>query len=239
MFQLIHKLQNIASLVFFPQLCVGCKKANASLCKHCEQEYFYKHTQCLFCDIRNYDSSICNECKRSSHTKISHILWAACYDGAIRNAITQLKYRNRKAFAPPLASMIFKKFNQLSQINAGEYICIPIPLSQKREKERGFNQAQLIAKHFSLLSGIPLLEGVMTKIRETEPQAKIPDRKTRLIHLENAFYADTKKLAPHIDKTIILIDDVATTGATLIHASHALENAGAKHIIGLVVAHGN
>ena len=129
-----------------------------------------------------------------------------------------------------------------SQQNASSFAIIPIPLHFKKQYERGFNQAELLSKEFSRLSNIPLLANTLLKIKETPAQVETPNKELRIKNLEKAF-----QINPKISKSdlmlltsgaLILIDDVATTGSTLFHAASALRIAGAKKIIGLVVAHG-
>jgi len=117
------------------------------------------------------------------------------------------------------------------------FAVIPIPLHFKKEYERGFNQAELLAREFCKITSIPLLTSVLKKTKETQEQVKVENKELRLTNLENAF---SVSLSNPVAKwpTIILIDDVSTTGATLTHAGNALKEAGAKNIIGLVVAHG-
>ncbi len=128
--------------------------------------------------------------------------------------------------------------------NASSFAVVPIPLHFKKEYERGFNQAELLAQEFSKISNIPLLTNLLLKIKETPAQVKVENKDLRIKNLEGAFALNPKQLnhlitAQQINySTIILIDDVATTGATLFHASRALEPLGAKEIVGLVVAHG-
>ncbi|MDP2668721.1 MAG: double zinc ribbon domain-containing protein [bacterium] len=129
------------------------------------------------------------------------------------------------------------------------FLAIPIPLHFKRQYERGFNQAELLAREFSKITGIAMRNDILKKIKETPAQVEVQNKELRLKNLENAFEVS---LPPHrpsllrrgaeggvvLEKTIILIDDVSTTGATLMHAATALKNAGAKEIVGFVVAHG-
>lgn len=170
-----------------------------------------------------------------------NVLWAGRYDWALREAVRQLKYRKRKELAEPLANLLYKKFKEIfPEIKLKNCAIIPIPLHFKKEHERGFNQAELLAQNFSKISGVEIKNGILEKIKKTPAQVEVKDKEKRIKNLEGAFSADAKKLMAYGvgRKAIILIDDVATTGATLIHAARALEKSGAGKIIGLVVAHG-
>ncbi|OGF82464.1 hypothetical protein A2924_01250 [Candidatus Giovannonibacteria bacterium RIFCSPLOWO2_01_FULL_44_16] len=119
----------------------------------------------------------------------------------------------------------------------GGFAVIPIPLHFKKQYERGFNQAELLAREFCKITGLPLLTDVLQKTKETQEQVKVENKELRLTNMEDAFEVSLgNPIAKRLN--IILIDDVSTTGATLTHAANALKNAGAKNIIGLVVAHG-
>ena len=106
---------------------------------------------------------------------------------------------------------------------------IPIPLGARRKKERGYNQVEEIAK----FSGLPLASRLLRRTRETAPQTTL-GKSARLANMQNAFATSTEP-DPHI--TYVILDDVVTTGATLLGAREALLNAGVKQVILLALAH--
>ena len=248
---LIHTSRLISERVldlFFLQKCTGCAKPGEVLCAACRSALFKPGGQCLICGFRNNNGKICPKCltwKSGFQVKtgfpFKRALWTGRYDGALKDAVWDLKYKNRKTLAEPLAWMLFQKFSEMfPDFKNTSFVVIPIPLHKNKLRRRGFNQAELLAREFSRLSHISLLTNSLLKIKETPAQVDAPDRETRLKNLEGAFAADSKKLTAYglQHKAIILIDDVSTTGATLIHASAALQHAGAQKIIGLVIAHG-
>lgn len=230
----IHKaLVSVLGLIL-PRYCAGCGKEDEAFCGSCELASYKTGAQCVFCGFRNGAGKICNEHVTSP---LKHVLWAGRYDGPLKEAIWQFKYKKRKELARPFAEMLWKKFCEINLKNAApknDFIIIPIPLHFKKEHERGFNQAELLAKEFSKLSNLPLLTHSLLKVKETKAQVAVENKELRIKNLENAFEAHL----PPGEVAIILIDDVSTTGATLIHASEALIKAGIVDIIGLVVAHG-
>ena len=198
---------------------------------------------------------MCTQCKKRVKASLKHVLWAGRYDDELKKAIWALKYGKRKEMAKPLGEMLARKFFEIyvtkppgkksdfpgkSDFKKGGFAVIPIPLHFKKEYERGFNQAELLAREFCKITQLPFLTDILQKTKETREQVKVENKELRLTNLENAFSIDTTSLGNPVTKwpTVILIDDVSTTGATLSHAATALKNAGAKNIIGLVVAHG-
>lgn len=112
-------------------------------------------------------------------------------------------------------------------------IVVPIPLHMHKERKRGFNQSALIAKSFAHAMQLPYDE-LLVKLIDNDPQARAKGHTTRLERMRGAFAIPRPGATRN--KTIILIDDVSTSGATLSEAAQTLKAAGAKHILALVVA---
>ena len=143
--------------------------------------------------------------------------------------------------AKPLAGLIYERLlEDLSEVEPD--IIVPIPLSQQGLRKRGFNQAELIAKHLSdMLStsdvgqkNIGCYTNVLYKNKSTISQVEIKDRKKRLKNLNGAFSVKNSELIKN--KVILVVDDVSTTGATILEARRALLARGAKEVYGVVVA---
>lgn len=117
-------------------------------------------------------------------------------------------------------------------------IIIPVPLHKKREKWRGYNQAALIAKHLSfLLPTHPTVRSdLLVRVRHCATQASKKTATDRFANTENLFIVSPEKISDVANKTILLLDDVATTGATLMACSRPLTHAGAHRIIALTAA---
>jgi len=111
---------------------------------------------------------------------------------------------------------------------------IPLPLHPSREKERGFNQSELLAEIISKTFNLPLEKNILIRAKNTRAQAELTDWEERQANLQNAFtVANPENLK---GKNIILVDDVYTSGATMSAAAETLRASGAKKIIGLVLA---
>jgi len=121
-------------------------------------------------------------------------------------------------------------------------LILPIPLHPRRLRWRGFNQSELLADHIAqnLTPGFPLpvLSDFIIRTRYTKPQMKIKDYKERQKNIKGIFSLNTRNsLNPKLlDKTILLVDDIATTGATLFECGKMLKQNGAKEVFGTVIA---
>lgn len=201
--------------LIFPQFCIGCNKFNTLICENCYQQ------------INFYPLAIQAEIPDWSLEKI---IVMAEYEGVIKKMIAALKYKSIKDVGQTLARMIYyaSDFPQVETIAA-------VPLHPQRYRQRGFNQATEIAEELSKFSQIPFMK-LLKRIKHTQPQAKISDKNQRLTHLKNTFALNQKIL--HLE-SVLIIDDVTTTGTTLNECAQILKQAGVKKIYGLVVAHGN
>jgi ComF family protein len=119
---------------------------------------------------------------------------------------------------------------------ANNKIIIPVPLHVKRFRWRGFNQSELLADSIALHFKLPVEKTVLVRQKNNIPQVEVKDRKDRIENIKDAFICSSNEKVK--DKTVILIDDVATTSATLGECAKALKSAGAKEVWGVVVARG-
>ncbi|TSC73407.1 MAG: amidophosphoribosyltransferase [Parcubacteria group bacterium Gr01-1014_70] len=116
---------------------------------------------------------------------------------------------------------------------------LAMPLHPRKKRMRGFNQSELLASHVSHSLGLPLIpHETLERTRNTPPQAQTGGREKRMRNMVNAFTVPQEHAALIQNKTVILVDDIATTGSTLNNAARALKKAGAAHVWGLVVAKG-
>ncbi len=162
-------------------------------------------------------------------------------DPLIRQAIWELKYRGNKKVATLLATILHDELLAFLEeyaplTNFTDPLLIPIPLSKKRERERGFNQCRLLVDEIMRLDGGAnfTLSLALTKIKDTASQTKAENRESRMKNLKNCFSADAEAVR---GRNIILIDDVATTGATLEEARRTLRASGARKVIAFTIAH--
>ncbi|MDL2224609.1 ComF family protein [Eubacteriales bacterium OttesenSCG-928-M02] len=145
--------------------------------------------------------------------------WAMAYEGDARTMVTGLKFENKRYFVPPLAHFMAQAF---SAHPVAADLILPVPLHKKKLRQRGFNQSALLARALSELLGIPTKEDGLSRIRDTLPQMDL-SREARLQNVVNAFAANGDYAGMHI----LIVDDILTTGASLMDAQRALFLAGA------------
>ena len=228
--------------ILAPRYCAGCSKIGEMICKNCADKSQKQGASCVFCNQRNGTGKICAKCFGANEDRpIDRILWVGEYKNALKNAVWELKYKKRKELAKPLAKLIFKKFTEFyPKYKLENFIITPIPMREKKENKRGYNQAKLLANEFGKISGITVLN-LIQKNKETITQVETKTKEERMKNLENAFSVNIDLSDPSkvwVNKTIIIIDDVATTGATFLHAASALKKEGFDKIICLALAHG-
>ena len=169
-------------------------------------------------------AKICSQCFKKA-PPFSMIINYSLYDGVLAEAINQLKFHGLKRLAKPLGKLL------LDFDLSGMDSVVPVPLSIKRLRERGFNQSLLLARVISREKKLPLLIDILFKKKETSPQTGLSG-KERLLNLKNAFVVkrDIRGLR------LLLVDDVMTTGATVTECSKQLMKAGAKEVTVLTLA---
>ena len=153
----------------------------------------------------------------------------------IKKIIYAIKYYHRKDLIQPLISSILtKKLKEEISLYKNPLI-IPIPMSNLRKYLRGYNHSDLIATEFSRQLNIPYEKNILFKSHSTTQQAKIKLRNERIQNPKKSFYV--KKDNRFLNKHIILIDDVTTTGSTLLEAYNTLQKSGFKNISAICIAH--
>ncbi len=226
----LTKLKGIALDVLFPQWCIGCGKEGNFLCYSCCRSLpRIMPPVCPMCGKPQPSGTLCPGCV-SWQAKIDGIRSPFRFDGVIRQAIHQLKYRNLRALAAPLAKFLS---DYLVTNPFPEEVLVPVPLHQKRLRERGYNQSGLLAHQLSKLTNLPLVDDCLIRLRHTPPQARTSTVAERRGNVANAFTCRDHSVC---NKQVLLIDDVSTSGATLDACAAALKAAGATSVWGLVLA---
>lgn len=215
----------------FPAHCLGCGNNGELLCKECLAALPKAESGCFVCEAA-IDGGLCPHCARKLGVSGLNIFWTANYkERAVHELICALKYRGGRNCAAVLGTLIFER---LKNPIAADFV-VPVPIHPARRRSRGFNQAELLAKNFGTCAGLPFFNDLLVKTRNTDSQVESRSRAARLKNLSGSFAA--RDPAAIAGKNIILIDDVLTTGATIIECAKTLRCAGARKVTALVVAH--
>ncbi|OGO00110.1 MAG: hypothetical protein A2Y58_05995 [Chloroflexi bacterium RBG_13_51_52] len=226
----ITKLKRVALDLLFPPWCIGCGREGKYICSSCQQQLpLISPPICLKCGRPLTIDNTCPGCIEGP-IEIDGIRSPFLFQGMIRKAIHELKYRNLKAITPLLASFLYSylKDNPLP----GNTL-VPVPIHKKRLNERGFNQSSLLSRELGRMSRLPVIEDCLKRQTHTPPQVRTSSAAERRKNIADAFTCINKQLE---GKQVILIDDVSTSGATLNTCAGVLKTAGAASVWGLVLA---
>ena len=214
----------------FPPTCGGCESPGSSWCAQCNQEteIISSNPNCCVCGRPEITGGVCRQCKETPPAFSQLKSWAL-FKGPIRNAIHRFKYHNDVGMGEILAFYLLDLFRQAEW---RPDLIIPVPLNRNRHRQRGYNQAVLLARPLALATGIPISTNALKRNRPTPSQVGLTYTQ-RIENVHAAFSADPKQVK---SKSVLLIDDVATTGATLNSCSVALLEAQASLIYALTPA---
>jgi ComF family protein len=227
--------RNAAYSLFFPWRCVLCEELQPYVdvvCESCRKRLpRITRRWCRICGApfsEHWRVKICPDCKLQ-RPKLTRIRSVFLYEGRVIQMIHEMKFAKRARFARYFSEEMYLFFLQHFARRAD--VIVPVPLHRSREWQRTFNQARLMAEHLSKLSGIPV-KNCLRRTRNTISQTFLSGQARRK-NLEGAFCV---KQNIDLPKSVLLIDDVITTGATLEACSVLLRKAGVRKIYGLTVA---
>ncbi len=174
-------------------------------------------------------SSACEQCQKNPLQHIDGIRAASSFENPIRSTIHFLKYRNHKAVASILGKILTDAYRYY-QLTAD--VIVPVPLHVSRFRERGYNQSELLAGQLGNLLGLPVNTDTLQRIRNTKSQMQL-GADERHQNVAKAFACCNQAL---LGQTVLLIDDVCTTGSTLDACADALKQSGVTSVWGITLA---
>jgi competence protein ComFC len=200
--------------------------------------FFYK--KCYFCNRKAKTGLTCDKCfekikstgfKKIKKIKGTEIRGYFFYKDEIQKLIRAIKYHNKKDLSGDIAR-IFVELSKEDRVLGEETEIIPVPLHPERQKERKYNQMELISEEISLLTGCRINYDLVKRIKNTPPQYRL-SRRERRKNLKGAF-----KVFPenYSGKNLILIDDISTTGVTMEELITELRKNNIHNVTGLVIA---
>ena len=214
----------------FPPHCQGCGRAGQWFCDRCIGAVSYLQPPlCVRCGLQTDNGLECRACLRHPlPTALNGLRAVAHYDGELRHAIHVLKYERVSALADPLGRLLS---TYLTQHPLPFDLIVPVPLHPERRDDRGYNQAELLAKVIARQCGVSLNTSALVRKLNTTPQVGLNETERRR-NVQDAFQCKQR-----LDgQRVLVVDDVCTTGATLSECATALHAGGAASIWGLTLA---
>ncbi len=213
--------------------CGGSPPRDAQVCRACDglvgRTGVALCLRCLHGDTPSpEDGRVC-----PSHGSARILLAGPSFEPPLDRLIHAFKYEGASALAPWIASLLPLPPG-LGEGIGREYALVPVPLHPARRAWRGYDQAALLAREASERWGVPMVEALV-RTRDHEPQARL-DPERRRTNVSGVFRVARGSVVA--GRPILLVDDVATTGSTLLAAAMALEAAGASWIVSLAASHG-
>lgn len=235
----LKRILNIILDILFPRTCPVCQKIvgdrGEKICRKCRPKLVYiKEPICKKCG-KQLDSMImeyCYDCNKKPHVFDRGVSCFA-YKNEIKNSIYQYKYNNKREYAEFYTEeMVKTQGEQLLRWNPD--VVIPIPLHKKRKKRRGFNQSELLAKGIAEYLNIPTAFSYIKRTTNTKPLKELNDKERK----ESLVHAFTTKSGSCPWESVLLVDDIYTTGSTVDAISGLLKAKGVKKVYVLTLCIG-
>lgn len=235
------KIKSMVLDSLFPILCFSCHREGSWLCDKClAQTKILNFQVCPACENTVTDRGmLCRECREKKKYHFDSLLSAVSFeDPNIKKLVHSFKYRFVSTIAEPLADLMVKALVR-NDFPIPDFL-IPVPLHPRRLRWRGFNQSRLLAdclsENLSPFLKIEILD-ILERRTCNSPQMGIKNYHARLQNVQNIFGIKTGTDSSKIkSKSVLLIDDIATTGATLEECAKILKSAGARKVFAAVVA---
>lgn len=215
--------------VLYPPSCAVCGHEGVRFCDDCRSQMrLIGANICEICGEPLHQRGICDRCQNEP-PPFSALRSYAEFNGPLREALHSLKYQNNLALGDTFSSLLIPMIQKLGwQFD----LVLPVPISRSKRKERGYNQAGLIAYPISLAFDVIYSDSLLFRKFEVKSQVGL-SREERFKNLHNAFQGNSAKLNK---KKVLLVDDVTTTGATIISCAKALQESGCERIYSITVA---
>ena len=219
----------------YPQKCPFCGKIEKQrICKECRKKILpVEEPRCKKCGkpIREAEKEYCYDCTMIRHVfEEGRSIWI--HKEPVSRAVYALKYQNRRIYAKAFGEEMADQYGYYLREEKVELI-VPVPLHRKKMRIRGYNQAALLAEVLGEITGISVDEDILVRVKNTKPLKQLNDKERRR-SIRGAFSVRKSVWA----KTIVLIDDIYTTGSTLDEAARVLLKAGAEKVYFLTISIG-
>lgn len=214
--------------VVFPARCAACARLislprRGPLCEPCWAAL--PRQDSALCPCGAGRGARCSRCRRGLNP-IARGASLGPYEGPLRVLVHELKYRGKRAVAARLAEELLRAAS-VRTLLAADCVLVPVPLHPRRLRTRGFNQSELLARELSRRAALRLVSGALVRRADTPPQTGLSAARRRA-NVKDAFVV--RRRAPLVGRTIVLVDDVLTTGSTARACARALRSAGAGEV---------
>ena len=219
-------------------ICISCQDQlelpTSPHCFHCHKPIRINTSQSKVDDSQSHSIDfLCSDCKQNSHQTIEQNRSATIYNERMKEYLALYKYRGKESLAIPFSRLLKVTYDHHYQ-NIPIDLITYVPLHSSRLQERSFNQAEQLATRVSSLVGKPVID-TLERTKETHKQSK-SGKWERLEEMQGAFQVKTEAIQQINGKTILIIDDIYTTGATLNECAKELVRHGTKQVYSLTLA---
>lgn len=215
--------------LLFPPRCVVCGRVDTWLCTECVARLpWITGAVCIHCGVPLDHGALCSRCRKVP-LRLEGIRSVLLFEGPLRGAIHQLKYRHARGLAEPLGEVL-AGYWQAHPLPVD--VIVPVPLHPTRLRRRGYNQAAVLAYELGRRVGLPVDEGALRRIRATVSQMRLHAADRRR-NVQGAFRCPDGRME---GRRVLLLDDVCTTGATLEACADGLRAGGAETVWALTLA---
>lgn len=222
----INPIEYLISIVS-PEQCRLCYSDAIMVCDDCLGKNILEiESRCYICNKLTYQNQICSNCRSSS--RLRRVWWLSEYKDPIKTYIHDMKFHRKRAYARKFGNILADTLPYLDK----DTIVIPAPTASRRIRQRSFDQAVLIARSLGVARNLSVVSGALVRQSQADQIGK--HRTERIKQMKGCFIVRNKALLSN--KSVLLVDDVITTGATLEAAAEALRLCGARHVDAVVVA---
>lgn len=218
--------------LIFPKSCINCKRGRSYICLKCVDRVGIPIPICPVCLKPSIDGVTHTKCLTPWGIDGLFSLWK--YEGIVRKALINLKYKFASDISDTLSKTIVNSLIHRHFPFSGEFVVLPIPLHKKRKKWRGFNQSEQISRNVSGRLGWKFSEDILFRHKSTSPQVELK-KKDRIKNVSGIFSLNPKYKISSANR-FLLFDDVYTTGSTMKEVVKTLKRKGAGKVWGLTVA---
>ncbi len=232
-----HRILDLALTILYPRrcpICDGVVRFGSKICPKCRKTVLFtgKDT-CLKCGkpLRDGMEAVCSDCRRMRH--VFDRGFALFRYRSVSGSIYRFKYLDRQEYADYYAEEMERVLgDQIRQLHADALV--PVPMYEAKKRKRGYNQAEVLARAMGRTFDIPVRCDLIRRVRNTSPMKEL-DLSQRRSNLKGAFLAMQNDVKL---KTIIVVDDIYTTGSTIDAVAGELRRIGAEHVCFVTLAIG-